>query len=209
MFNCNLQISGIYCIKNIITETVYIGSSINIKQRWYKHIKQLQNNMHPNSYLQNAWNKYGKSNFKFSILKRVNNKKLLVEEQIYLNTIKNKYNIRKDASSNLGLKMSKATKLRHYISTKRRWVLWRKDHPKPIKIIKKRIPWNKGKKLSKWICRKFSDAKIKSPMNYWSGKKRSLETIKKISKKLKGRKLSTKHVKNIGLSHKGLSYKKR
>ena len=57
--------TGIYVIENLLDKKKYIGSAKNIDKRWYQHKYTLNKNMHDNSYLQNAWNKYGKNNFIF------------------------------------------------------------------------------------------------------------------------------------------------
>ena len=54
--------TGIYQIRNIINNKIYIGQSLNIKTRFLQHKQALRKNRHPNQHLQNAWNKYGKSN---------------------------------------------------------------------------------------------------------------------------------------------------
>ena len=57
---------GIYCIECIKTKTKYIGQTYeNFYRRWTFHKWHLKNNHHSNTYLQNAWNKYGKDNFNF------------------------------------------------------------------------------------------------------------------------------------------------
>ncbi len=91
----------IYEIRNIINDYVYIGSAFSFKQRWKSHINSLDNKTHGNKYLQNAWNKYGRKNFKFTVLLSVFSQDVLkMIEQDYLNryflTSKNKiYNINK------------------------------------------------------------------------------------------------------------------
>ena len=60
--------SGIYLIKNILDDKVYIGSSINLKSREYKHFWMLRKGIHDNNYLQSSYNKFGEENFKFEIL---------------------------------------------------------------------------------------------------------------------------------------------
>ncbi len=55
----------IYCIKNKITDYVYIGQSINLSKRTYQHKLSLKNNKHHCQHLQNAWNKYGEQAFEF------------------------------------------------------------------------------------------------------------------------------------------------
>lgn len=62
------MITGIYKIENIINKKVYIGQSKNIPIRFSNHKYELNNNKHPNSHLQRAWNKYGKENFTFEVL---------------------------------------------------------------------------------------------------------------------------------------------
>lgn len=80
------KISGVYKIENIINGKLYIGSSINIYKRWGEHKRLLRINKHHSYKLQNAWNKYGKNNFKFEIIKVFNGKidELRKLEQYYL-----------------------------------------------------------------------------------------------------------------------------
>lgn len=59
---------GIYKITNLLNDKVYIGQSVDIEKRWSVHKAELKNNYHHNIHLQNAWNKYGEKNFKFSII---------------------------------------------------------------------------------------------------------------------------------------------
>lgn len=59
---------GIYMIQNMCNNKVYIGQSIDIERRWNDHKYKLNNNKHENLHLQDSFNKYGESNFVFSIL---------------------------------------------------------------------------------------------------------------------------------------------
>lgn len=64
---------GIYKIECLTTGVIYIGStSVSFAKRWRKHKQRLRYNYHENSYLQNAWNKYGEEDFKFSKLEVLN-----------------------------------------------------------------------------------------------------------------------------------------
>lgn len=75
---------GIYKITCIINNKVYIGQSTDIEKRWKDHVIRLDNNSHDNSYLQNAWNKYGKEAFKFEIIEKCEkNFELLNAREIY------------------------------------------------------------------------------------------------------------------------------
>ena len=59
---------GIYEIKNKINGNVYIGETFNIERRFEEHINELLNNTHHNINLQRDFNKYGFSNFNFSVI---------------------------------------------------------------------------------------------------------------------------------------------
>lgn len=59
---------GIYLIRNKANNKVYVGQSVDIKQRWYNHKRELKNGTHYNEHLQKAYNKYGKENFEFKII---------------------------------------------------------------------------------------------------------------------------------------------
>lgn len=72
---------GIYKIFNKKTKKFYIGSSINIKKRWYKHKSLLRHNKHENKHLQNAWNLDGEESFEFIIIACVIEETLLKEEE--------------------------------------------------------------------------------------------------------------------------------
>lgn len=56
---------GIYMIFCFGNGRHYIGSSKDIYIRIYAHINTLKNQKHINTYLQNAFDKYGEENFEF------------------------------------------------------------------------------------------------------------------------------------------------
>lgn len=85
---------GIYAIVNDVTSTRYVGSSVDIDNRWRGHITDLRRNKHHCVYLQRAWDKYGQDAFSFIVLQEVTERaELLTTEQTYLDNEKNKYNI--------------------------------------------------------------------------------------------------------------------
>lgn len=63
--------SGIYRIYCKSEDKSYIGKSINIEERWKQHLYELKKGNHINNKLQKVFNKYGKDNFEFSILKEI------------------------------------------------------------------------------------------------------------------------------------------
>ncbi|MGH2510529.1 MAG: GIY-YIG nuclease family protein [Ktedonobacteraceae bacterium] len=53
------QSSGIYRITCAVNGKIYIGSAVNIRNRWLQHHNELRHKKHPNQKMQNAWDKYG------------------------------------------------------------------------------------------------------------------------------------------------------
>lgn len=65
--------SGIYQIRHKNSGKVYVGSAINIRERFIRHRYELKHNKHFNQVLQRSWNKYGPEEFEFLILESVEN----------------------------------------------------------------------------------------------------------------------------------------
>lgn len=106
------KVCGVYEIKNVITGDKYIGSSKNIKLRFTEHKRLLKQNKHHSTILQNSYNKYGLSSFKFSVICKCNPNLRLHLEQCYLDSIKPYFNVSKSATAPMqGRKHSEATKL--------------------------------------------------------------------------------------------------
>jgi len=61
--------SGIYKIRNLVNNKVYIGQSKNLKERKKQHFSALRGNKHWNKILQYSWNKHSEENFRFEIIK--------------------------------------------------------------------------------------------------------------------------------------------
>lgn len=89
---------GIYEIRNLINNKVYIGQAKNIKRRWSYHKSKLKLNKHWNKYLQYSYNKYNKENFVFKIIEECNIEDLSRKESYWCNLFnsfnrKNGYNL--------------------------------------------------------------------------------------------------------------------
>jgi len=117
--------SGVYIIKNLLNNKVYIGSSKNVDERWVKHKFTLNNKKHCNGHLNRAWNKYGENNFKFSVIEYVELDNLIEREQYYIDYYDacNQnigYNIAPKAGSNLGWCPSEKTRKRMSESAKKK-----------------------------------------------------------------------------------------
>lgn len=117
------KITGIYQIKNLVNNKVYIGSAKSIMDRFSTHKGLLKNNKHFNNHLQAAYNKYGLEAFSFEILEVVELKRELIEEreefniQLYkANDREFGYNKRLKSNTNLGRKFSDEIKEKFRIS---------------------------------------------------------------------------------------------
>lgn len=73
--------SGIYAIKNVHTNKMYIGSSNNIGNRIAKHFSELRFNRHTNKLLQIDYNNLGYIGFEILVLEKTTN--LLEKEKEY------------------------------------------------------------------------------------------------------------------------------
>jgi group I intron endonuclease len=79
---------GIYKILNKQNNKVYVGSSIDLPSREYKHFWMLKKGIHDNVYLQKSFNKHGIENFVFEILELCEEKDLILKENYYINNYK-------------------------------------------------------------------------------------------------------------------------
>ncbi len=83
--------SGIYSILNILNNKIYIGSSYDIYNRFYKHLNDLKANRHHCKHLQNAYNKYGNI-FQLEIIEICSKEKLIEREQCWIDFFNPEYN---------------------------------------------------------------------------------------------------------------------
>lgn len=86
----DLNLKGVYQIKNVLNNKIYIGSTrVSFKERLKSHLKLLRRGVHANSYLQEDWNQFGEDNFQFSIIELLEEGgKILDREQFYLENTK-------------------------------------------------------------------------------------------------------------------------
>ena len=116
--------SGIYkIISKIKPHMFYIGSAVNIKNRFNRHKGDLKRNRHSNQILQNHVNIYGIEDLEFLILEYVDNlNNLLNKEQYYFDTLLPTFNILKIAGSSLGSTCSKETKIKMSENSSKYWL---------------------------------------------------------------------------------------
>lgn len=138
--NSEHQKCGIYCIRNIVNNKVYIGKSKNIYQRIQQHIYDLNNNNKKceNDHLRNAWSKYGGDFFEYFVLEFLEeNEKLVAERELYWMKIYNSldnnkgYNLRSDSDSRMIVHKDTSDKISQRL--KKEWAEGvRKEHGKKL-----------------------------------------------------------------------------
>ena len=114
----------------------YVGSAVDWDKRQREHRRKLTQNIHPNNFLQNAWNKYGAESFTFEIIEELDNvQNLLHVEQKWIDAFEGKrYNICPTAGSSLGTKQSQATKDKRSASLKGRSRIFTEEHKANLAI---------------------------------------------------------------------------
>jgi group I intron endonuclease len=110
--------SGIYIIKNLANNKIYVGSTNNLVGRKGRHFSSLRKNRHHNKHLQYSFNKYKENNFGFYILEKCPINELSIREQYYIDKLKPDYNKRIIAENNQGLKHSDQAKKKISIAHK-------------------------------------------------------------------------------------------
>jgi group I intron endonuclease len=76
--------SGVYQISCLPTGKVYVGSAVNLRQRWHQHRRSLRRGTHHNPHLRSAWAMYGEEAFELVILELVEPADLLMTEQLWI-----------------------------------------------------------------------------------------------------------------------------
>jgi group I intron endonuclease len=105
-----MAISGIYKIQSRIKpERIYIGSAVNIRERWRIHRREFKKGKNSPK-LQRHFNKYGESDLQYSVLLGCEKEDLIKTEQYFIDSYNPYFNICKIAGSSLGLKRSDKTR---------------------------------------------------------------------------------------------------
>lgn len=105
--------SGIYKITHVASGKFYVGSAVNLRERWKTHRNRLNRGEHHNPHLQLAWRKYGAAAFDFHVVELVERQNLIAREQFWLDALsacRRGYNVAPTAGSRLGLAHSLETR---------------------------------------------------------------------------------------------------
>ncbi len=200
---------GVYSIENQMNGKRYIGSSFDIRQRFWDHRCGLRKNKHGNQHLQSSWNKYGGDNFEFSILQECDTDDMDVLIGIEQNWIDHYeannrefgYNMRKVAGSCLGMKASpeKIAKMSKMFSGSGN-PFYGKHHTEKSK--RRMSESTKKQRLSDEHKEKIRQA-MTGEKNHRYGKPLSDEVKKKISDAKKGTKASQETKDKMSLDRRG------
>lgn len=110
------NISGIYLIKNIVNNKIYIGQSIDIRRRWLEHLRSgqpekysIKSERDTNTPIHKAMQKYGVENFFITILEECSKDLLDIREQYWILKLSSNiksigYNIGNGGQKNFSLK---------------------------------------------------------------------------------------------------------
>lgn len=105
------SMTGIYKIESQFKpERIYVGSAVNITERWRHHLNELKLTKHHSLKLQRHYNKYGQSDLLFSIIIECEKEDLITIEQSFLDSYKPYFNTCKIAGNTLGVKYSEESK---------------------------------------------------------------------------------------------------
>ena len=169
------MVSAIYAIVNRETLGMYVGSAVNVAQRWRRHAHDLRKNIHACQHLQNAYLKYGKSAFDWEIIQFVEHKEdLISREQFWIDFFRPTYNKRRIADSCLGLKRSPEAR-----EKMRQAQLGRKQSPE---TIEKRAAALRGKPRPPEVRAKISASHVGIQPNEQTRKKMSESAKQRVKK---------------------------
>lgn len=173
------MVSGLYSITNKKDGRIYVGSGVNIAERWRAHRKLLKGTRHTNVHLQNAWNAHGAEAFEFAVILLCGRDEVLIQEQKTLDELFatrsrcDIYNIARSATAPMtGLPVSAETRAKRSAALKG---LKRSDESRDNMSAAQ-----KGRKLSAETCIRISESKKGDKHPNW-GKTISLDTRLKIA----------------------------
>lgn len=202
---------GIYSIKNIVNNKVYIGSAARLQKRKSEHFGRLKAGKHFNAILQKAWLKYGESSFEFLVLERVANVSSLIErEQFWIDAMRTAergvgYNICPLAGRQSGVKRTPETCAK--ISASKKGKKLSPEHrAKLLAAITGRVTTEACREKSRinGLGRKHSPEALAKMVAASTGKSPSLETRLKLSAATKGRKRPRELVEKTAAAHRGM-----
>ena len=183
---------GVYKIVNLITKDTYIGSTINIYNRYYSHWFLLKKLNHDNYKIREHSKLYGRESFIFEVIEYCDRNIMLEREQYYFDLIKPSYNAWNNVYNAKGRSYSLE-------------VLKKLQENAPVITDKKD---HRNKLLAVWAKRKkdpnYREKYLKQLDR--TGWKHSEQTKQLFSKQRRGVKKSKQHCENIRKFRQGTKF---
>ena len=207
-------VSGVYRITNTANGKFYVGSAVNLRERWTRHKYRLRSKQHHNEHLQRSFLKHGEECFVFDVLELVGRDALIEREQYWIDTLRPEYNLSPTAGNIAGYKHTEEHKQRmskNMTGVKRQPLS--EEHKRkiaeagvgrkcPQETRNKLSAAHKGKPKSEEHRRKISES-LMGHTNTVVGRKLSDETRAKISAAKTGKKASEESRKAMSERRKG------
>ena len=194
--NMKNHISGIYLIRDLINNKVYVGQSKSCTTRWRNHLYGLKNKRHLNGYLQSVFNDHGVDCFQYEILEICEEELRGERERYWIEHYKSN-----DLNYGYNLQYGGRLNRNHSEETKEKQrqaklgIVFSDEHKRKIGLASRGNTAMLGKHHSEETKLKMSLACL--------GKKRSEETKQKMREANLGKKLSDEHRRKLSESHKG------
>ena len=189
------HISGVYIIRNLVNNKVYIGQSKSCTIRWRSHRSELKGNYHSNTYLQASYNKYGLEAFEYSILEPCSSDVIDERERYWIkfyDSTNRDFGYNRESGGHKNKKHSEESKQKmkeasknenHYPPPSRKGIKWSEEHKKRVSELLKGKP---QKKRSEETKQKIRESRL--------GKALSSQAKEKLSNALLGNKNSLGYV---------------
>lgn len=81
--DADLSKGGIYQIRNMRNNRIYVGSAKKFRKRWREHRNGLNGNYHGNDHLQKSWKLNGENKFTFEVIEYIDDYDSLFEREKY------------------------------------------------------------------------------------------------------------------------------
>ena len=201
--------------------SLYVGSAVNFKNRWERHVKDLKKGTHHSIYLQRAWERYGSEAFEFRVILQCAPDRLIVHEQGAIDFLKPVYNMSPTAGSSRGVKhtpearanMSAAAKGKTVSAeTRAKLSVAAKGRVFSPECLAKRSASLKGRRFSAEHCEKLCLARqgrvfTETTKAKMSSSHRGItpETRAKMAASAKGRVFTPQHRANLSAAKTGLT----
>lgn len=184
-----MKIAGIYKIQRIGTDQCYVGSSVDVAQRWRKHRESLSRGQHHAIRLQRSWKKDGLDAFVFRVLEVCASDKhiLKLREQHWMDQLRPCFNTFAASYSAAGYCHTDEAKRKISAAG-----IGRRRSPEAIEKV---AAARRGSKHTTETKAKMSAA--------LKGRVMSSESVEARARALRGRPLTVEHAAKIGLANRG------